>query len=126
MQQAFPLLAQSPSLDQWADVDIDRLVEAFHQLPCPALGPDGLCQVYSHRPLACRSMGIPIDDAGLAQGACAVQTSLPLIRLSSTLRAQENDLARDEAVALAQLQQQTQTEGEEFLLPFGFISGPSG
>jgi Fe-S-cluster containining protein len=38
------------------------LVKEFHHHPCPALETDGRCGVYHHRPLVCRSMGIPTED----------------------------------------------------------------
>ena len=28
--------------------------------PCPALAPEGVCQVYAHRPRICRKYGIPL------------------------------------------------------------------
>jgi Fe-S-cluster containining protein len=30
--------------------------------PCPALGPAGACLIYEHRPLVCRTFGLPIRD----------------------------------------------------------------
>lgn len=35
------------------------------QIPCPLLGEDGACLVYEHRPMICRTHGLPnIDDSG--------------------------------------------------------------
>lgn len=43
------------------------LIEAWGRLPaegerlaCPALGDDGACRIYEHRPLICRKYGIPL------------------------------------------------------------------
>ncbi len=30
------------------------------RLPCPALGPDGACRIYSARPIICRKFGVPV------------------------------------------------------------------
>jgi Fe-S-cluster containining protein len=100
MSAAYPALAQSPFLDQWSDSDIDQLVGRFSSLPCPALGANGLCDLYEHRPLACRSMGIPNQERGLTHGACAVQTFVPIVRLPASFRAEEATLAHQETMAL--------------------------
>jgi len=31
-------------------------------LPCPALSEDGACRIYDHRPLVCRTFGLPLRD----------------------------------------------------------------
>jgi Fe-S-cluster containining protein len=121
METAFPLLTQTDLLDNWSDQDIDRLVTAFHHLPCPALEPDGRCSVYHHRPLVCRSMGIPTEDRGLAHGACEVQTFIPILRLPSTFREEEDRLAQEEASSLDRLRRATGSTGEEVFLPYGFL-----
>jgi Fe-S-cluster containining protein len=116
-----PQLTHNRFIDHWPDRDIDRLVEQYSQLPCPALQSDGRCGLYAFRPLACRSMGIPPEVDGIVQGACAVQTAVPLIRLSGTLRDEEDRLACAEAEQLARLRPQQNTGGEELLLPFAFL-----
>lgn len=116
-----PQLAHNRFIDHWADWDTDNLVERFSDLPCPALKLDGSCSLYAFRPLACRSMGIPTDIDGVVHGACAVQTSVPLIRLSRTLRREEDHLAGAEAEQLARLRRQQGTQGEEMLLPYAFL-----
>lgn len=121
MEAAYPLLTQSPFLDQWPDDEIDRLVTDFHQQPCPALGVQGLCAVYEHRPLACRSMGVPTEQDGITHGACQVQTFIPIVKLSVGLREEEDELAQQEAEALAQRKLTLTAEGEELLLPYGFL-----
>ncbi|HMK22451.1 MAG TPA: YkgJ family cysteine cluster protein [Terriglobales bacterium] len=108
-------------LDQWPEADVDHLVEQCSDLPCPALHVDGSCSLYEFRPLACRSMGIPPEEAGLVQGACEVQASVPLIQLSHSVRRDEDRLALEEAALLDRLRETRQTAGEELLLPYAFL-----
>ena len=103
-------------------LDVDRLATEFHHHPCPALNADGCCGVYSHRPLVCRSMGIPTDDRGLAHGACEIQTFIPIVRLPIAFREEEDRLAQEEAASLETLRQATGSTGEEVFLPYGFLS----
>jgi len=121
MEAAFPQLTASTFLDSWPDPLIEQLVEQFADLPCPALDSDGRCAIYAFRPLTCRSMGMPSEEAGTVEGACDIQTSLPIIRLSQALRREEEQLAGEEAEQLAALQQEQPTEGEELLLPYAFL-----
>lgn len=121
IEASAPQLACYPFIDDWPDRDTDVLVERFRELPCPALEADGSCRLYAFRPLACRSMGIPIESDGIVQGACAIQTSVPLIRLSSLLRHEEDRLAGEEAEELAQLRGRQRMPGEELLLPYAFL-----
>ncbi|HEY5626951.1 MAG TPA: YkgJ family cysteine cluster protein [Nitrospira sp.] len=121
METVYPQLARSRFLDHWPDADIDQLISRFHQNPCPALGDDGLCGLYEYRPLTCRSMGIPAEQAGITNGACQVQTFVPIVRLSTSLRTEEDQLAQQEASALEQIRLERQAEGEELLLPYGFL-----
>jgi Fe-S-cluster containining protein len=121
MESVYPQLARSRFIDAWPDSTIDRLVDHFHQSPCPALGNDGLCILYDYRPLTCRSMGIPTEHAGVVNGACEVQTFIPIVRLSAPLQAEEYELARREAQALEACQSVERAEGEEMLLAYGFL-----
>ena len=116
-----PQLAHNRFIDHWTDRDVDTLVERYSELPCPALAQDGSCSIYNFRPLTCRSMGIPSDVDGVVHGACTIQTSVPLIRLSSPLRHEEDLLAKAEAEQLALLRHQISTPGEEVLLPYAFL-----
>jgi Fe-S-cluster containining protein len=120
LESAYPRLQSSPSLDDWPDQEIDKAAAAFHDAPCPALGDDGLCMLYDYRPLTCRSMGIPTRHDDIVNGACAVQTFVPIARLSASLEAQEEELAACEAVELATLPE-VAAGGEELLLPYAFL-----
>jgi Fe-S-cluster containining protein len=122
MEAAFPRLTQSRHLDQWNEQDLDDLVTRFGDLPCPALGSDGSCLVYAHRPITCRMMGLPVEIDGLVQGACEVQTFIPVIRVSQALRQEEDRLAEKETGLIAEQRHATSSEGEEVLLPYGFLS----
>jgi Fe-S-cluster containining protein len=121
MEESVPQLARHPFIDDWPDRDTDALVERFRELPCPALEVDGSCGLYEFRPLACRSMGIPVESDGIVQGACAIQTSVPLIRLSPLHRHEEDRLAGEEAEELTQLRDRLRMPGEELLLPYAFL-----
>ncbi|MBA5866684.1 MAG: hypothetical protein GDA67_08340 [Nitrospira sp. CR1.3] len=121
MEAAYPQLKQTPFLDHWAEVEIDRLVNQFHTAPCPALGENGLCRLYDNRPLTCRSMGLPIEEGSLTQGACSVQTFVPIRRLSAAFKDEEQCLAGKEATVLNRFRMTGRIEGEEVLLPYGFL-----
>jgi len=119
--RAFPRLHEAPFVDEWPDEHMDQLAAQFADRPCPALDDGGACRIYPFRPLACRTMGIPIESNGLVTGACEVQTSVPLIRLSPTLREQEEALAGQEAAALAARCSTDSWRGTELWLASGFI-----
>jgi Fe-S-cluster containining protein len=121
-ESAAPRLRTSPFLDDWPDAELDRLAEQFAELPCPALDGDGACRVYPFRPLACRTMGIPTESEGLIQGACEIQTSVPLIRPSRAIREEERQLAEQEAGEIAALRETRTATGEEVLLAYGFLT----
>ncbi|MEZ4485429.1 MAG: YkgJ family cysteine cluster protein [Syntrophotaleaceae bacterium] len=64
LQAEWPELRQPYLLNHlpdelWTDMPEDD------QTPCPLLGEDGGCLVYEHRPMICRTHGLPnIDDSG--------------------------------------------------------------
>jgi len=118
---AAPYLNTNRFIDRWREEDIDRFTERFEAWPCPALEKDGGCGLYEFRPLVCRSMGIPAESDGVLSGACAVQTAVPVIRLSKALREEENLLAEMEAEELAAVRQHDGAQGEELFLPFAFL-----
>jgi Fe-S-cluster containining protein len=121
LRVAAPRLCTNQFVDRWPDEEMDTLVERFDALPCPALDTDGCCSVYEYRPLVCRSMGLPMDSDGVVSGACVIQTSVPLIRLSNALREEENLLAGKEAEELAAVCHHNGGQGGEVLLPYAFL-----
>jgi Fe-S-cluster containining protein len=121
IESEFPRLARSPFVDDWPDMEMDRLVNRFAELRCPALGADGSCRVYEYRPMTCRTMGLPVEPDGLSEGACDVQTAVPIVRLSRALREEEARLVAQEAVAIAS-HCSGQKTAEELLLPYGFLT----
>jgi Fe-S-cluster containining protein len=121
IERAYPALRTQPTLDQWKDEAIDRLTARFGDRPCPALQADGSCAVYAFRPITCRMTGIPTETEGLVQGACSVQTAVPVVRVPERLRQQEDAIAEREAEALAVLLHIRPAGGEEVLLPYGFL-----
>jgi hypothetical protein len=66
-------------------------------------------------------MGIPTEDRGLAHGACEVQTFIPILRLPSAFREEEDRLAQEETSCLDELRRATGSTGEEVFLPYGFL-----
>jgi len=125
LREAVPHLSMNRFIDQWSEEDIDRVIERFETWSCPALEQDGSCGLYEFRPLVCRSMGVPQDDGVCVSGACAVQTAVPLIRLSKTIREEEHHLAGMEAAEIEVLRHHEGAEGEELLLPFAFVADSS-
>lgn len=121
MEAAFPRLAGDPFLDSWPDSEVDALVTRFADLPCPALQPNGTCGVYPFRPVTCRTMGMPVAAGSVVQGACAVQTFVPVVQLSQALRMEEDRLAEEEARWLQIERQRVSAPGDEILLPYGFL-----
>ncbi|MDP3089269.1 MAG: YkgJ family cysteine cluster protein [Nitrospira sp.] len=121
IEARFPRLSSSPMLDNWPDRLTEQLAEEFQDLPCPALTSEGDCAVYAFRPLTCRSMGIPPDQDGCVEGACDIQTAIPIIRLSSPFREEEDRLAGEESQQLTALHRIQQCQGEELLLPYAFL-----
>jgi len=57
----------------------DELTEHLVAEPCPALGDDGGCAIYAHRPATCRMTGLAMDlgDAGQLDNECPIQGDFP-------------------------------------------------
>ena len=122
MESAFARLGRSPSLDDWSDAEQDAVASRFADAPCPALDTDGSCRVYEVRPVTCRTMGIPLEEDGVVQGACEIQTATPILRLPAVFREEEERLAEREAQELEARRDHEGGTGEEIFLPYGFIS----
>jgi Fe-S-cluster containining protein len=57
----------------------DALTDALAAEPCPLLDDAGRCQVYAHRPLVCRLVGLPMVTAegNVLENACPIQEDFP-------------------------------------------------
>ncbi len=121
MTQAFPRLESTPYLDDWSDDEQDAVAAQFAEAPCPALDRDGCCRVYEARPVTCRTMGIPIEEDGAVHGACEIQTAVPIVRLPSIFREEEERLAEQEARELGACQEESFSGGDEVFLAYGFL-----
>ena len=66
-------------------------------------------------------MGIPIEEDGFVQGACEIQTAVPIVRLPAILREEEERLAELEAQALDAFHDEAPRAGDEIFLPYGFL-----
>ena len=121
MEAQYPRLAIDPALDNYQDDLIDQLVTQFADMRCPALQDDGTCGLYEFRPVACRTMGIPTESAGTVRGACEIQTFIPIVRLSESLRTEDDRLAEQEARLLERGKTSEAFRGDEVLLPYAFV-----
>ena len=65
-------------------------------------------------------MGIPTRQDAIVNGACPIQTFVPVTRLSASLEMEEQELAAAEAAALERLPEVIM-EGEEIFLPYAFV-----
>ena len=50
------------TLDGMSPGEIDSLCDDAGDVECPALGREGECRLYAHRPLTCRMSGVPVVD----------------------------------------------------------------
>lgn len=101
---------------QWMNMPEDDLT------PCPLLGEDGLCMVYSSRPLTCRLHGLPnIDVSGEIFSAdyCSLNFVDCDPALLPALRGQFRQLFQQEVELLAQFSElltgRCQTELDTFI-----------
>jgi len=72
-------------------------------------------------PVTCRTMGTPTETDGLVAGACEGQAAVPAVRVPSILREEEALLAEHEVGGLAVFRETVRREGEEILVPYGFL-----
>jgi len=67
-------------------------------------------------------MGIPTENRGLVHGACEVQTFIPIMRLPTAFREEEDRLVQEETASLDTLRHAAGSTGEEVFLPYGFLA----
>ena len=51
-----------PDLREAGAAEREEFFERTSDIPCPALDDRGGCSIYSHRPLVCRTFGVPIRN----------------------------------------------------------------
>lgn len=56
------LNSDHPDLRRGPTAEKEQFFRRTGALPCPALGPEGDCRIYAHRPLVCRTFGIPLRE----------------------------------------------------------------
>lgn len=54
--------SQHPVLRECTPEEKETFFARADDLPCPFLGATGACTIYDHRPLVCRTFGLPIRD----------------------------------------------------------------
>jgi Fe-S-cluster containining protein len=57
-----------PALRACSPEEKEAFFERAEDVPCPALGPAGACMIYEHRPLVCRTFGLPLRDGATFMG----------------------------------------------------------
>ena len=51
-----------PNLRECAPAEKEAFFERTQSTPCPNLDENGLCMMYEHRPLVCRTFGLPLRE----------------------------------------------------------------
>jgi len=51
-----------PNLRECSPIEKDEFFERTASTPCPNLDDNGLCMIYEHRPLVCRTFGLPLRN----------------------------------------------------------------
>lgn len=64
VRKAAEIVAESrhPNLRESHPAEKDAFLTRTASVPCPNLNDSGECVVYEHRPLACRTFGLPLRD----------------------------------------------------------------
>ena len=64
IRRAQEMVASSghPNLRDCSPVEKAKFFERTASLPCPNLNEQGECLMYEHRPLVCRTFGLPVRD----------------------------------------------------------------
>ena len=64
IRRAVALMESSahPNLRECSPEEKESFFDRTQTTPCPNLGEDGLCMMYEHRPLVCRTFGLPLRE----------------------------------------------------------------
>jgi Fe-S-cluster containining protein len=64
IRRAVDIVAASahPNLRECSPIEKEQFFDRTASLPCPNLGPAGQCLTYEHRPLVCRTFGLPLRN----------------------------------------------------------------
>jgi len=64
IRRSLEIMEQSahPNLRECAPEEKEAFFDRTQATPCPNLGQDGLCVMYEHRPLVCRTFGLPLRE----------------------------------------------------------------
>ena len=54
--------SRHPNLRDCSPVEKEEFFDRTASTPCPNLDDTGLCMIYEHRPLVCRTFGLPLRD----------------------------------------------------------------
>ncbi len=54
--------SEHPDLRDCSPIEKDRFFSRTAETPCPNLDDSGQCMIYEHRPLVCRTFGLPLRD----------------------------------------------------------------
>ena len=60
---SFPTFISPWTLNHIPESEWDAIMPEEDETPCPLLSDDGICLVYTHRPMTCRLNGIPLIDS---------------------------------------------------------------
>ncbi|RPJ58386.1 MAG: YkgJ family cysteine cluster protein [Acidobacteria bacterium] len=72
VREEFPGDARTGLLDP-DEERIDSFTQKFSNVACPALDPaTGLCALYSHRPMSCRTFGLPVLEGDEKLSPCSL------------------------------------------------------
>jgi Fe-S-cluster containining protein len=88
------MAARFPGTDEGA---LERLCTEFETVPCPVLDPEtGVCVLYRHRPLSCRSYGLPLRSGDEVLPPCRLNfTGAPAAEIeAAALSPDRDDLER--------------------------------
>jgi Fe-S-cluster containining protein len=54
--------SEHPDLRETSPLEKDKFFSRTAETPCPNLDNQGRCMIYEHRPLVCRTFGLPLRD----------------------------------------------------------------